>query len=82
MAMGKVYTADQIRNMIDFLEDNFFVKFGGVYFVKLLEFLWERIVFHYTLTCFFTHMKVNFSTVWLEVATGNFLDHLIFVTGI
>ena len=57
---GKTYTADQIRNMTDFSVDNIFVNFGDVYFVKLLESLWERIVLHCSLTCFFTHMKVNF----------------------
>ena len=36
-----MYTADQICNMIDILVDNIFVKFRGVYFVKLLESLWE-----------------------------------------
>ena len=38
-----MYTADQICSMIDFLVDNIFVKFGGVYFVKLLESVYERI---------------------------------------
>ena len=39
----------------------FFIKFfGGVYFVRLLESLWERIVLRCSLTCFFTDMKVNF----------------------
>ena len=55
-----MYTADQICNMTDFLEGNIFVKFGGIYLVKLLESLWEKIVLHCSLTCFFTHMKVNF----------------------
>ena len=26
-----MYTADQMCNMVDFLTDNVFVKFGGVY---------------------------------------------------
>ena len=51
---GKMYTANQICNIIDFLTDNIF---GGVYFVKLLEYLWELIVLHCSLTCSFTHMK-------------------------
>ena len=56
-----MYTADQMCNMVDFLADNIFVKFeGGVYFIKLLESLSERIVFHFSLTYSFTHMKVNF----------------------
>ena len=34
----KMYTADQMCNMVDVLADNIFVKFeGGVYFIKLLE---------------------------------------------
>ena len=77
-----MYTADQISNMIDFLVHNVFVKFGGVYFVKLLESLWEQIVLHCLLSCFFTHMKVNLRAVWLEVATADLLGHLIFVTSI
>ena len=51
-----MYTADQICNMTDFLVDNI----EGVYFVKLLESLWKRIVLHCSLTCFFTHKRVNF----------------------
>ena len=46
----KKYTADQMCNMVDFLVDNIFVTFGGVYFVKLLESLLERIVLHFSLT--------------------------------
>ena len=71
----KMYTADQMCNMADFLVDNIFVKFGGVYFIKLLESLSKRIVLHFSLTCSSTHMKV---TVWLEVATGNLLGHWSF----
>ena len=64
-------------NMIDFLADNIFVKFGGgVYFIKLLESLSDRIVLHFSLTYSFTHMKVNFYTVWLEMAAGNLIGHL------
>ena len=56
-----MYTADQMCNMIDFLADNIFAKFGGgVYFIKLLESLSEQIVLHFSLTCSFTHMNVNF----------------------
>ena len=36
---------------------------------------------HFSLTCSFTQMKVKFQTVWSEVATGNMIGHLIFVTG-
>ena len=37
MAVWKnVYSRSDICNMIDFLVDNIFLKFGGVYFVKLL----------------------------------------------
>ena len=59
---GKMYTADQTCNMINFLVDNIFVKClgGGVYFVKLLESLWEQIVLHCSLSRFFSDMKVNF----------------------
>ena len=32
-----MYPTDQICIMIDILADNIFVKFAGVYFVKLLE---------------------------------------------
>ena len=32
----KMYTADQICNMIDFLEDNIFVKFGGCLFRQVI----------------------------------------------
>ena len=78
----KMYTADQICNMIDVLVDNIFVKMGGVYFVRLLESLWEQVALHCSLICFFTRMKVNFSTVWLKVATGDLLGQLVFVTGI
>ena len=56
----KMYTADQMCNVAEFLADNIFVKFGGVYFIKLLEFLSGRVVLHFLLTCSFTHMKVNF----------------------
>ena len=46
-----MYTADQkICNMIDFLVDNRFVKFGGCLFGQVIGIL----------TCFFTHMKENF----------------------
>ena len=38
-----MYTADQICAMIDFLVDNIFVKFGGVYFVRLLESLGNQL---------------------------------------
>ena len=55
----KLYTADQMCNIIDFLVDNISVKFGG-YLVKLWESLWERILLHCSLTCSFTHMKGNF----------------------
>ena len=56
-----MYTANQMCNMVDFLADNIFVKFGGgVYFIKLFETLSERTVLHFSLTCSFTHMKVNF----------------------
>ena len=47
-------------NMVDFLADNIFVKLGSVYFIKLLEFLSKQIVLHFSLTCSFTHMKMNF----------------------
>ena len=33
---------------------------NGCLFVRLLESLWERNVLHCWLTCFFTHMKLNF----------------------
>ena len=74
-----MYTADQMCNMVDFLADNIFVKFGeggGAYFIKLLESLSDRIVLHFSLTYSFTRMKVNFYTVWLEVAAGNLIGHL------
>ena len=32
----KMYTADQIYNMIDFLADNIFVKFGGSLFRQVI----------------------------------------------
>ena len=43
MAVGKMYTEDQICNMIDLLVGNTFVKFGGGggYSVNLLESVWE-----------------------------------------
>ena len=56
----KMYTTDQMCNTVHFLADNIFVKLGSVYFVKLLESLLERIVLHFSLTCSFTYMKVNF----------------------
>ena len=55
--------ADQICKIIDFQVDGIFVKFQNVYFVRLLEYLWEQIKFHFWLTYFFTHMKVIFQTV-------------------
>ena len=60
-----MYIADQICNMIDFLVDNIFVKFGGgggegYLFRQVILSLWEQTVHHCSLTCFFTQMKVNF----------------------
>ena len=38
-----MYTGDQICSIIDFLVDNIIVKFGVVYFVRLLESLWDEL---------------------------------------
>ena len=55
----KIYTADQICNMADFLADNIFVKFGGCIFHQVIgipigtscaPFLADQ----------FLYMKVNF----------------------
>ena len=55
-----MYTADNICKMIEFLIDNIFVQFGGVFSVRQLEFQWEQIVLHYLLTFSFTLMRTNF----------------------
>ena len=34
----KIYSANQISEMVEFFIDNIFVKFGGHFFVILLEF--------------------------------------------
>ena len=57
----KMYTADQICNMIDFFSRQYFCKVWGCPFRQVItECLWEKIVLQCLLTCFFTHMKVNF----------------------
>ena len=45
---------------LTFWQTIFLQSLGSVYFMKLLESLSERIVLHFSLTCSFTHMKVNF----------------------
>ena len=55
----KMYTVDQMCNMVDFWQTIFLQSFVGVYFIKLLESLSERIVLHFSLTYSFTHIKVN-----------------------
>ena len=54
-----MYTVDQMCNMVDFWQTIFLQSFVGVYFIKLLESLSERIVLHFSLTYSFTHIKVN-----------------------
>ena len=55
-----MYTADNICKMVEFLIYNIFVQFGRHLSVKQLKFQWERIVLHYLLTIFFTHIRTNF----------------------
>ena len=57
----KMYTSDQMCNMVDFLADNIFVKFGRCIFHQVIGIaIGTSCVLHFSLTCSFTHMKVNF----------------------
>ena len=55
-----MYTADNICKLIEFLIGNIFVQFGGRLFRQAIGIQWARIVLHYLLTFFFTHMRTNF----------------------
>ena len=84
MAVGKnVYRRSDMQFMIDFLVDNIFVKFGGCLFHQVIGIPMGTNCAPSLVDLFLYSYESEFlDGLDLEVATGDFLGHSIFVTGI
>ena len=84
MAVGKnVYSRSDMQFMIDFLVDNIFVKFRGCLFHQVIGIPMGTNCAPSLVDLFLYSYESEFlDGLDLEVATGDFLGHLIFVTGI
>ena len=77
-----MYTADQMCNMVDFLADNIFVKFGECIFHQVIGIPIGTNCAPFLADLFLYLYESEFLDSLVRSGHRNLIGHLIFVTGI